>query len=888
MIDMIDGFLLALARRALPSADREWMAGDLEEDFQRLVHTEGRWRARGWLIGESLRNFSRRTSNRPRSFKFKVKSMSWIDLKLGLRMLVKYPGLTLVGGTAMAFAIFIGVVAFTMFSVITSPTLPIKDADRVVRIRSFDVAKNQAEPKQLHDFKVWRDSLRSVTDLGAWQDSSRNLIIPGVETSPIPVAEMSAIGFQVAEGEPHLGRVLTDADADPAAAPVVVIGYEIWKTRFGSDPSVIGKTVQLGDDHPVVVGVMREGFEFPVAHDAWVPLRLQLLDAAPRGGRATSVFGRLAPGQTVDTARAELNTIAKSLARDLPLTHQHLEPRVAGYADPDQMGTDDSAFLYAIYFFLTALLTLICGNVGLLIFARAASRESDLIVRTALGAGRSRIVWQLFTEALVLAVVSAGVGIVAGSFFLRTWGTYFLEVNFGRLPFWIDLAPSMRTIVFAAASTVFGAAVAGVIPAFKLTRGMSDRLKQTSAGSGGAQFGGVWTFIIVAQIAVTMMFPAIVYGERMLLTYTDEFEVGFAAEQFLTARIDKDAGSSPERFARSLNEVQTRLASTSGVTGVAYAQALPATWHPWQRIELQGADGAVTLDYGSLAPVSTSYFEALDSPAIDGRTFTAADVLPGSRVAIVDEAFVEIVLKGRNPIGQRVRFAPKVDGPAPPPEPWYDIVGLVKELGVSSPDQKERAAGLYLPAPPERLAKQYLMVHVPSGDAAAFGPRLREVVTSVDSTLKVSEILRADQVNDDQVWAMSLWVRITSVMSGLAIMLSLAGIYAVLSFTVTRRTREIGVRVALGGSRERVIGAILRRPLIRVAFGVLLGSSMVLAAMFGLRTTEFPGADAPLTVWHFVTLIVYVAVMVVVCSMACIVPAQRALRVEPTVALRAE
>ncbi|HUR21597.1 MAG TPA: FtsX-like permease family protein, partial [Vicinamibacterales bacterium] len=637
-----------------------------------------------------------------------------------------------------------------------------------------------------------------------------------------------------------------------------------------------------------VVGVMREGFQFPIAHDAWVPLKLQLLDASPRGGRPTAVFGRLAPGQTVATARAELDTIAQGLARDLPQTHQHLEPRVAGYADPDPMGTDDSAFLYAIYFFLTALLTLICGNVGLLIFARAASRESDLIVRTALGAGRSRIVWQLFAEALVLAVVSATVGIVAGSFFLRTWGTYFLEVNLGRFPFWVDLAPSLETMAFAAVFTVFGAAVAGVIPAFKLTRGMSNRLKQSSAGSGGAQFGGVWTFIIVAQIAVTMMFPAIVYGERMLLTYTDDFDMGFAAEEFLTARIDKDPGTPPEKFAQSLNEVQTRLASTPGVTGVTYAESLPATWHPWKRIELQGADGALTLDYGSLAGVSTSYFQTLDSPVIDGRAFTAADVLPGSRVAIVDQAFVEIVLKGRNPIGQQFRFAPKVEGPAPPPEPWYEIVGLVKELGVTSPNQKERAAGLYLPAPPERLASQYVMVHVPSGDAAAFGPRLREIVTAVDSTLKVSAILRADAVNDDQVWAMQLWVRVTSVMSGLAIMLSLAGIYAVLSFTVTRRTREIGVRVALGGSRERVIVAILRKPLMRAGLGVLLGSAMVLAGMIALRTTELPGSGAPLTVWHFVTLAVYVVVMIVVCSIACIVPAQRALRVEPTVALRAE
>jgi putative ABC transport system permease protein len=881
---MIDKALLAIAIRALPAAEREWMSGDLEEEFWRLARSRSPWRARCWLAGESFRNVLRRAAlPKPR-----VTSMSWIDLKLGFRMLVKYPGLTLVGGTAMAFAIFVGVVAFTMLTVVMYPSLPQKAADRIVQIRTWDVAKNQGESRQLHDFKVWRDSVRSVTDLGAWQNSNPNLVIPGGETSPVPVAVMSAVGFQVGEGEPHLGRVLTDADADPAAPLVVVLGYEIWKSRFGSDAGIIGKTVQLGDEYPVVVGVMREGFEFPVSHDAWLPLRTHLLDASPRGGRTTSVFGRLVPGQTIETAQAELTTIGRSLARDLPQTHEHLQPQVSPYAQQSAMGSNDAPFMFAIYFFLTALLTLICGNVGLLIFARAASRESDLIVRTALGAGRGRIVWQLFAEALVLAGFSATVGLVAAGALLQTWGVGFLEANLGRLPFWTDLTLSPRTIVFAVGFTVFGAAVAGMVPAFKLTRGMSDRLKQTSAGSGGAQFGGVWTFIIVAQIAVTMMFPAIVYGERFLLGRVDDFAMGFAAEEFLTAKIEKDAGADEARYAQSLEELQRRLAATPGVSGATYAQSLPATGHPGARIELTGADGKLMATWASLAGVESSYFEALDSPVIAGRSFTPADALPGSRVAIVDQAFVELVLKGRNPIGQQFRFAPIVEGAAPPPEPWYEVVGLVKELGISAPFQKDRAAGFYLASRPDKLPDQYLMVHVPSGDAASFGPRLREIATAVDSTLRVSEIRTADALNNDIVWVMGLWVRITSVMSGVAIVLSLAGIYAVLSFTVTRRTREIGVRVALGGSRERVIGAILRRPLMRVGLGVLLGSGMVLAGVIALRGSEFPGADTPLTAWHFATLAAYVVVMVVVCSLAVVVPARRALRVEPTVALRAE
>lgn len=876
---MLDRFLLALAIRALPASAREWMSGDLEEDFRRLT-TGGRWHARAWLVGETLRNGSRLI---PR-----MTSMSWIDVKLGIRMLVKYPGLTLVGGTAMAFAIFVGVVAFTMLTVMMYPSLPLKAADRVVEITTRDVAKSEDESRQMHDFRTWRSSVRSITDLGAWQNSNRNLVIPGVETSPVPVAEMSASGFQVGEGEPHLGRVLTDADADPNAPLVMVIGHDVWKSRFGSDPDVIGRTVQLGDEYPVVVGVMREGFEFPVAHDAWLPLRMHLVDDSPRGGRATSVFGRLAPRETLESAQAELTTIGQRASIDFPVTHQHLVPQVSAFADQSAMGNDEFAVMFAIYFFVAALLTLICGNVGLLIFARAASRESDLVVRTALGAARSRIVWQFFAEALALAGLAAAVGLGAAGLLLDTWGTSFLEANLGRLPFWVDLRLSPTTIMFTLVFTVFGAAVAGVMPAFKVTRGMNDRLKQSSAGSGGAQFGGVWTFIIVAQVAVTMLFPAIVYGERFLVGRVDDFDMGFAADRVLTARIDKDASTSPARYAQSLEDLQNRLAATSGVMGVTFAQSLPATGHPQRRIELAEADGAVTPTWTSLAAVSSSYFDALDAPVIAGRAFTSADVQPDARVAIVDQAFVELVLQGGNPIGLQFRFAPRVDGPAPPPEPWYEVVGLVKELGVSAPFQKERAAGLYLPSAPQDLREQYVMVHVASGDAATFGPQLREIATDVDSTLRVSEVRVAAAINGDIVWVMNLWVRITSVMSILAVVLSLAGIYAVLSFTVSRRTREIGVRVALGGSRERVIAAILRRPLVRVGLGVLVGSAIVLAVVIALRGSEFPGADTPLTTWHFATLAAYVVVMVIVCSLAVVVPARRALRVEPTVALRTD
>jgi hypothetical protein len=299
------------------------------------------------------------------------------------------------------------------------------------------------------------------------------------------VAEISSSSFRIAQGEPLLGRVLVAADERAGAPPVAVLGYDLWRTRFGGDPDVLGRTVQLGNEHATVVGVMREGFAFPVSHELWMPLRTETLDQAPRSGPAITVFGVLAPGVTLDTAQAELTTLGGRAAIELPATHEHLQPRVTPYAQlffSDPSGEELGIF-FSIYVFAVMLLVLVCGNVALLLFARAATRESDLVMRSALGASRSRIVAQMSAEALVLGGVAAVVGLVSASFVLRSWGVEFLEVNLGRLPFWYDLRPAPATVLFAIGLTVLGSAIAGVMPALKVTRGMGSRVKQTSAGA---------------------------------------------------------------------------------------------------------------------------------------------------------------------------------------------------------------------------------------------------------------------------------------------------------------------------------------------------------------------------------------------------------------------
>ena len=845
-----------------------------------------------------------------------------MDLKLGGRMLVKYPGLTIVGGLAMAFAICVGLVVFQVLGLFTNPTLPIADGDRLVEIRATDVAGNEQEKKILRDFLDWQQSVRSLTDIGAWRDSSRNLVVAAGDARPVNVAEMSVSGFRLAGGEPLMGRVLIAADEHPSAPAVAVIGYEVWRTRFDSDPNVLGRSVQLGSAHATVVGVMREGFEFPVSHDVWLPLKTALLDHQPRSGPPIGVFARLAPGETIRTAQAELTAAGRRAATAFPATHQHLEPRVRPYAmmiAPD--GAEERAIMYSIYFFVAVLLALMCGNVGLLLFARAASREADLVVRTALGASRGRIVAQLFAEALVLGALAASVGVAAAHFALRTWGMVFLETNLGRLPFWVDLALSARAFAAAAVLTVAGAAVAGVMPALKITRGMGYRLKQSTAGGGGLQFGGVWTVVIVAQVAATVMFPALVYWEQSQLRLIETFDPGFASEHYLAVQVQRDdpdpgavngEAAQRERAARlvaTLDELRRRVAAQPGVGGVTFTERVPTTERPQKVVEMGydregvasapagGSTAEPPLRIATVAAVDPSYFEALGAPILAGRGFTRADAGPGARVAIVDHGFVEQVLQGRNAVGQQVRF--RYPGPTerrwapgdpvdPQPGDWYEVVGVVRELGAGAPTQRGRAAGFYLPATPDLFDEIHMMVQVRGGDPLTIAPQLRALATAVDPSLRIAAMQRANAVNSDLVWLVGLWRRITVVLSGVALLLSLAGIYAVLSFTVARRTREIGVRVALGASRQRVVLATFRRPLSQVALGIVIGTAIVFSAATLIKYTQFPGSETDLTVQGMAMIVVYGIVMLGVCMLACLVPARRALDIEPTIALRTE
>jgi predicted permease len=848
--------------------------------------------------------------------RFDAMRVSWLDFRLGFRMLARYPGLTLVGGLAIAFAIWVGAGTFELATQVVRPPIPLPDGGRIVGIRTWDAEANRAEQQVLHDVIGWRETATTVRDVGAFRPLERNLIVDARGGGdPVEVAEISASAFRLARVPALLGRTLTEEDERAGAPAVMVIGHDVWTRRFDADSGVVGRTVRLGRTPTAVVGVMPPRFAFPVAQSLWTPLRLDA-HTARREGPRVNVFARLAPGATLDQARAEFAALGRRASDDAPETHARLRPQVLPYARSifDLSGWETLAAA-AVNVPVLLLLVLICANVALLMFARAATREEELTVRSALGASRGRIVTQLFAEALVLGGLAALAGLGAAGAGLR-WvlGVVEAEITGGqRLPFWFQPGLSPATALYAVVLTLVGALIAGVVPALKVTRGLSARLKGATAGGGGLRFGGVWTAVIVAQVAVTVAFPVVTYFVRRDAVRLRTVDVGVPAGEYLTLRLEMDREAQDAartdtsraaflaRFRRSYQELERRVATDPAVSGVAFAERLPRTYHPHRLAEVD-AGGAAPLDPEwpgyriTSARVGPGFFDAFSAPVVAGRPFDAADHatdrgVPGDSTAeggpvIVNQAFVRLVLGDRNPIGRRVRYTHFEDrSPRRLAEPsaWYEIVGVVRDLGMSIGDGEgddPKRAGVYHPVAPGGAYPAQVALRV-RGDAAAFAPRLRALATTVDPTLRLYDLRPLSEVNDAELQFLSFWFRLLLFVSAIALTLSLAGIYSVMSFTVARRTREIGIRVALGADRWRVVVAVFRRPVAQVAVGIAAGATLIGALLFA-------SSHRGLLPLQVATIVGYAALMMLVCMLACIVPTRRALRVEPTEALRAD
>ena len=798
----------------------------------------------------------------------------WLDTKLGLRMLRRSWGLTLVGGLAMAVTIGLGASMFTIWDTFAGTRLPLDEGDRVVAIQPFDRAAQRVDrATPLQDFRRWRETLKSVEQVSAMRP-----IVPAVTArdgadDSVTAAEMTASGFQLARVQPLLGRPLIEEDEREGAEPVAVIGYQLWREGFSSDPAVLGQRIQIGDTPHIVVGVMPAGFRFPVNQRLWIPLRTNPLGEVRAGLTDVVVFARLVPGATLESAHAEVTTVGLLPHDAAAGTTARREPRVVPYVVGILPWVDRNSWLAGVIFLVGALLLIPpCANIAILVYARTVTRRDEFTVRTALGASRGRIVMQLFVEVLVLA---AGAGIagllLAREFSGRLAGMVMPTMGPANLPYWMDFEPSLATVLCVAGLSVLAAAIAGAVPAFRVTgRWRKSGFLGLGNRSAGARLGKTWTALLATQVALSL---AILPSAMEMLWGTFRPTIlgpGLPVDEFLTASLVMEGDTS--RFDNLRIEAVRRLTSEAGVSGVTVS-AVAVFDEPNAEIEVEGSEGHDA--EARFNSVDEKFFEVFGARFLAGRSFDASDFGPGRTPVVVNRSFATEVMGGLNVLGRRVRYRDRPASPKPATagEGGHEIVGVIEDFprGNDDPTMFHPMTGALHPVS--------LTIRAPSGVGLP-ARRLREVASALDPQLRVARLRSLDEMYWERRSFDHMFGFMLGAVTVIVLLFSMAGIYTLMAFIVAQRWREIGVRTALGASPRRLLIGIFGRAAVPLLIGATAGCALALRLQSSLPIAEAGGRSIPGIV------AASAALMIVVGLLAVAGPARRAIRIDPTEALR--
>lgn len=793
------------------------------------------------------------------------------DLAYALRQLRRSPGFTLMALLTLALGIGAATAIFTVTDSVILRPLPYPEPDRLVRIwettpggEDFSVS----EP----NFLDFRSQNRTLTELAALRETTVALTGDGSPERIEGVAASHAL-FEILGATPAVGRTFSEAeDAHGSGANVVVLSHALWSRRYGADPAVVGETIRLDGEPHHVVGVMREDFDFTGA-ELWLPLAAD--PASDRGDHWLRMVGRLRPGATIAEAEADLARISASFAE----AHPHIAGwgvRIAGLTE-SMVGPEVRQTMFVLLGAVGFLLLMACGNLANLLFARATARETELGIRAALGAGRGRLARQLLTESLILAILGGGLGLL-----LATWAIDLLQLfQPASLPRVGEIGIDVRTVAFTSAVAVAASIAFGLAPALRASRiDVGTTLRGGSRAGSDHRHRTIRDGLVVSQIAVALV---LLVGAGLMMKSLIELlrvDPGFTAEQVTAVPIvlpETDYGE-PWRRGIFYEEVEARLASLPGVTAVGATVVDPfGGWNlmnnvtPESLADEVGTGGFMQAGWRTVTP---GFFGAMGVPLISGRLFTDADPYDGPSIVVVTETLARRLWPGEDAVGKRLYWG-GTDGT---PRTVVGVVGDYRDVELAA----DPAPIMFLPHNQLPMPGMTLLIRS-GGSAPAMAGPIREAIWSVDPNLPVPTV----QPLERALAGASAGPRFRAILLGAfataALLLAAIGIYGVTAFTVSQRTREIGVRVALGAAPSQVWGLVLRHGVGLAGAGVALGliGAWVLtryleSLLYQTQTTD------PLT---------FIAVPIVLCAVAVLAswaPARRALRVDPMVAIRAD
>ncbi len=798
------------------------------------------------------------------------------DARYGLRMLRKRPGTSMLA--VLALALGIGLTT-TMFSIVDAAFvrgLPFDRPGDIVAVSRVHIGQpGGGGSTSIYDFVDWRAAQRSFEDLAGFATFPASVSGTGDLAERLRGALITPNTLRLLRVRPALGRGFTDADALPGAPGVAMISHKTWTGRYQQAPSVLGRVIRINGDPATIVGVMPERFGFPETEDLWQPLRLAL--PAHRGdGRGIDVMGRLKTGITLPAAQADMRLIAAQLAAKYPenkdLTAQ-VDPYVRRFLGAQPIATL-STMLAAVF----GVLLIACVNVTNLQLARAAERLKEIAVRVALGATRTRIVQQLLMEGLLLSAAGAllGLGIAAAG--ARWFNGAIADTN---PPFWIVAAVDRRALLFVTGLTVIAALASSLVPALRVSRQrVNDVLKDEGRSSTGLRVGAFSRALVVIEMMLS--FVLLVVSGLMIKSVVAASTVRypFATDVLVasTTLNEKDYPSDAQLL-DAHDRLRARLATAPGIRAAALGTAGP-TGGGTTRVAIEGEPppaGNAQPPGVRHADVSPEFFAVLKLHLRQGRLIQATDRLNGLPVAVVTEDFVNRFLPGGRALGRRLQLGTPSAGAA---GEWITIVGVVNSVAVPH-QQPGDTTEVVFRALAQRPSRDVTIFADAGGAPSAAGPALRRAVMEVDGNLPIFNMNTLEGQYAQSTWPFRVFGGLFMTFGFASLLMAAAGLYGVMSFAVRRRTQEIGVRMALGANRSRILRLVLKQGVWQVGVGMAVG--LGLAGWLGGLMKLLLFQVKP---WDAAVFASTAAVLSAAGLLATVIPALRAARVDPLVALR--
>jgi putative ABC transport system permease protein len=800
------------------------------------------------------------------------------DIRFGFRMLAKNPGLAAIA--VIAFALGIGLTT-TTFSIVYGALmkgLPFPRSDQLVHLEESRPTEGvESRAVSIPDFADWRAQQTAFEDLSGFSVGTANLAGAGDKPERHSAAYTTASMFDLVRVRPHIGRGFSSADDSPGAPQVILLSYDLWRGRFGGDPSVLGRAIRVNGEPATIVGVMAPNFRFPFLQDLWINLRPDPTAVTRGEGRLLEVFGRLKDGWSLEGAGANLAAITRRLDDAYPKTNRGVVPILKPYTE-EYMGREVSTMLYTMLAAVFGVLLIACANVANLLLARTALRSKEVAIRTALGASRTRVVIQLLSETVAMAVAGAALGLVIAEVGIRLFNNAIVE---SRPPFWIDIRLHPPVLLFALGLTLAASVAAGLVPALQASGSrMYDVLKDESRGGSGIRLGRFSRGLVLAEIALScsLLVAAGLMVKSVVKLRNVDF--GFASQQVFTAEIARFESAEPDTTARVLflEALLPRLDAIPGVHAAAIASTIPGEEGNFDYVAIEGRAYAAEEDYPEMrySAVSPRFFEIFEARPTQGRVIEASDRLGTLPVAVVNASFAQTHFPGQSPIGRRVRF-----GRSGSKEPWRTIVGLVPDRHMDGVENEE-PEGLYVPLS-QRPHELLSLVATTAGNPIAVSAQVAGAVAQLDPDLPVFNMMSHAELVSRRTWYYRVFGTLFVVFGSVALFLAAIGLYGVMAFSVSRRRQEFGVRMALGASGQAILRLVLRQGLRQLAWGIALGLGVGMLLGRGLQLVLFGVNPSDALVYAGI-----VTVLGLTGIVACLVPARRATRIEPLIALRSE